>query len=85
MFCTFNCTAHHLLYRRERSEEMKVSLKAYRVNANLSVKEAAEIVGVTEKTIRAWESDLENFKKANWQSVSKLAKAYGVTTDDLRP
>ncbi len=64
---------------------MKVSLKAYRVNANLSVKEAAEIVGVTEKTIRAWESDLENFKKANWQSVSKLAKAYGVTTDDLRP
>ena len=64
---------------------MKISLKAYRINANLSVREAAEIAEVTEKTIRTWENDPESFKKANWESVSKLAKAYGISADDLEP
>lgn len=62
---------------------MKVSLKAYRVNANLTVKEAAEIAGVSDKTIRKWENDPDSFKRANWESVAKLAKAYSVSADDL--
>lgn len=64
---------------------MKLSLKAYRVNANLTVKEVAEIVGVTEKTIYSWENSQESFDKANWCSVVKLAKAYGISVDDLTP
>lgn len=64
---------------------MKLSLKAYRVNANLSVKEAAEIAEVTEKTIYTWENNKDAFEKANWGSVIKLAKAYGISVDDLAP
>ena len=64
---------------------MKLSLKAYRVNANLSVKEVAEIVGVTPGTIYSWEKSKESFDKATWESVVKLAKAYGISVDDLTP
>lgn len=62
---------------------MKLSLKAYRANANLTAKEVAEIVGVTEKTIFIWESSEESFMKANLENVMKLAKAYGISIDDL--
>lgn len=62
---------------------MRISLKAYRVNANLTAKEVAEIVGVTEKTIYTWESSEESFMKANLENVVKLAKAYGISIDDL--
>lgn len=62
---------------------MKISLKAYRINANLSVKEAAEIAEVHEMTIRKWENHPETFKKACWEHVAKLAKAYGISADDL--
>lgn len=64
---------------------MKMSLKAYRVNANISVKEAAEIAEVTEKTIYTWENNRDAFLKANLGSVVKLAKAYGISVDDLLP
>lgn len=64
---------------------MKMSLKAYRVNANLTAKEVANIIGVTEKTIYSWENNPDAFQKANWGSVIKLAKAYGISVDDLTP
>ena len=62
---------------------MKISLKAYRANANLSAREVAEIIGVTEKTIYTWESSEDSFMKANLENVIKLAKVYGVSIDDL--
>ena len=34
---------------------MKVSLKAARVNANLTMGEAAQKVGINEATLRKWE------------------------------
>lgn len=64
---------------------MKLSLKAYRINANLTAKEVAEIVGVTEKTIYTWENNPDAFSKANWGSVIKLAEAYGISVNDLTP
>ena len=64
---------------------MKFSLKAYRVNANKSVKEAAEIAGVSKKTIYLWENDEIAFRKATLDAVVKLAKAYGISVDDLLP
>lgn len=64
---------------------MKISLKAYRANVNLSAKEVAEIVGVTEKTIYTWENSEESFMKANLENVIKLAKVYGISVDDLLP
>ena len=63
---------------------MKLSLKALRVNANLTVKEVAEIVGVSVGTIYSWERSEESFNKATWSAVKKLAEAYGVSVDDLR-
>lgn len=62
---------------------MKISLKAYRVNANLSVKEVAEIIGVTEKTIYTWENSEESFMKAKLENVIELAKAYGISVNEL--
>ena len=41
---------------------MKLSLKAYRINANLTTKEVAEIIGVTDKTIQKWERDQDAFQ-----------------------
>ena len=35
---------------------MKVSLKALRVNADMTQNEAAEAIGVTKKTIQNWET-----------------------------
>jgi len=64
---------------------MKLSLKAYRINANLTTKEVAEIIGVSDKTIQKWERDQDAFEKANWGSVIKLAKVYGVSVNDLTP
>lgn len=62
---------------------MKISLKAYRVNANLSVKEVAEIIGVTEKTIYTWENSEKSFMKARLENVIELAKAYGISVNEL--
>lgn len=64
---------------------MKLSLKAYRVNAHLTIKEASAIAEVHESTIARWEKDAESFKKASLESVMKLANAYGVSIDDLTP
>ena len=59
---------------------MKLTLKAARVNAGFTVKEAAEAIGVKEDTLYRWEA---------WKSspkispAVKLAKLYGLTVDDI--
>lgn len=47
---------------------MKVSLKALRVNADLSQKEAAKQIGTTARTIQNWE------KYSTFPSASQLIK-----------
>lgn len=55
-----------------------LTLKAARVNAGLSVKAAAEAVGVTEDTMYRYESGKSSPKIG---TAVKLAELYGVSID----
>lgn len=55
-----------------------LTLKAARVNAGLSVKDAAEAVGVTEDTMYRYESGKSSPKIG---TAVKLAGLYGVSID----
>ena len=60
---------------------MKVSIKAARVNAEYTMKEASERIGVSENTLRSWEK-MKSSPKAELMPV--ICKTYGCTYDDLR-
>lgn len=65
---------------RKGGDEMKVTLKAARVNANMTQDEVAKKVNKSKNTIQNYESgksipDVEMGKK--------LAAIYGVTVDDI--
>jgi DNA-binding transcriptional regulator YiaG len=49
-----------------------------RIEMNLSQPELAQIMGVTDRKIRAWERDAEPPTEIEWQS---LAKALGVRSE----
>lgn len=56
----------------------KVSLKAARVNAELTQKEAANALGLTERTLQNYES---GDTIPNWDTVDKLSALYGIPAD----
>ena len=59
---------------------MKVTLKAARINANLTQDEAASLIGVSSRSISLWESG------KTYPSVEKIPgieRAYGVTYADI--
>jgi transcriptional regulator with XRE-family HTH domain len=59
---------------------MKVTLKAARINANLSIKEAAKLYGISPKTL--W--NYENHKTTPKNSfLIKLPIIYKCTIDDI--
>ena len=59
---------------------MKVSLKAMRVNAEMSQFEAAKALGVTKNTIFNWET----YKTSpNANQLIRLCEIYGCTMDDI--
>ena len=56
----------------------RITLKAARVNAGYSQKEAAELLGISNKTLCSW----ENGKTFPGQPmIEKLCELYGVTYD----
>ena len=59
----------------------KMSLKAARVNAEMTQDEAANKLGVSTRTVQKWEKG-ETFPDANKRD--DICKAYGVTYDDLK-
>lgn len=59
---------------------MKISLKALRVNAELTQAEAAKAMGVRRETIQSWESH-RTFPSI--ASMSKLCELYSCTIDDI--
>lgn len=56
----------------------KVSLKAARVNANLTQKEACKALGITQKTLLNYESGAT---MPNWETVDKMSRLYGIPID----
>lgn len=59
---------------------MKIKLKALRVNAELTQKEAAEKLGITKRTLQKWE-DYET--SPTGVQLSRIANLYGCTLDDI--
>ncbi len=60
--------------------ETKLTMKAARVNKNLSQKESAKIIGVSKDTIGNWERG-KSFPSAKY--IPKLEKAYGIKYDNI--
>ena len=58
----------------------QVSLKAARVNANLTQKQAASIISVDVSTIKKWEK-CKTYPKAD--QLQKLCDAYAVPMDNI--
>lgn len=58
----------------------KITLKAARVNANLTQTEAAKRIGVTRDTISNWETGKSS---PNVRMVKVIEKVYGVPYDSL--
>lgn len=59
---------------------MSITLKAARVNANLSLKEVSENLHISVDTLRSWES-AKTFP--NVPQISKLEKLYGVDYSNI--
>lgn len=59
---------------------VKISLRAARVNANLSQKEAANLLGISNKTLGNWEKGI-TFPPADM--ILKICDLYGVSYDNL--
>jgi transcriptional regulator with XRE-family HTH domain len=58
----------------------KITLKAARVNANLSQQEAARRIGVAASTLRNWEAG-KTFP--NQPKIEKMCEVYGISFDIL--
>lgn len=59
---------------------MKISLKGARVNANLTQKQVAEKLGISNKTVCSWEKG-ESFPDA--LQIPKICELYGASYDDI--
>lgn len=60
--------------------EMQMTLEAARVNAGLLQKEAAEKLGISNKTLSAWEN-YQSFPGADM--IPKICDLYGVSYDHI--
>lgn len=66
----------------EKLSNVAISLKSARVNANLTQKQAAEKLGVSESSIINWERDWEQGKKRlSVDSLQALANLYNMSID----
>ena len=58
----------------------QISLKAARVNANLTQAKAAELLNVSTNTVKNWESGKTYPKQPQ---IMKLCELYKITYDDI--
>lgn len=59
---------------------MAITLKAARVNKSLTQKQAAESLGITQRTLSAWENG-ESFPDV--EKIRRLEALYGVSYADI--
>lgn len=59
---------------------LKITLKAARINAGLTQKQAADYLGVSNKTLCAWES---GNTMPQIHRIDALCELYGVTYDQI--
>lgn len=58
----------------------KITLKASRVNANLTLKQAAEKIGVSVATLHKWEHDSSSIKVTN---IRKIEEVYNISSEHI--
>ena len=58
----------------------KITLKALRVNAKLTQKEAATRLGISQKTLSNWENGVTF---PDQQAIEKICELYGVSYDRI--
>ena len=63
-----------------RKTQVQISLKAARTNANLTQKQAAKMLNVTEKTISKWENG-KSFPDA--LKIMDIEKTYNISYDEI--
>jgi len=61
----------------------KLQLKQLRILNSLSREELAVLTGLTSRTIYNYEKDINNLRKANYETLEKLASALGVSVDNI--
>ena len=66
--------------RRDKLKRLKISLKAARVNANLSQEEVAKKMKKSKVTINNWENGKTEIDYGN---LNELCRLYSVTMDDI--
>lgn len=59
-------------------ERPRISLKAARVNANLSQREAAQLLGINRATLHSYE---EGRTVPGWDVVKRIEAVYSMPTD----
>ena len=59
---------------------MKISLAAARVNAGLSQREAAKLLGITPGTLRNYE---QGKQAPSWTTVKEMERIYGISADNM--
>ncbi len=59
---------------------MKLTLKALRINNNLTQREAAKSIGISRSTLKKYE-DYESFPTV--KNIQKIQKLYNVHYDDI--
>lgn len=58
----------------------KISLKAARVNANLSQREAAELLRISRATLQNYESGIT---VPDWDKVAEIERVYNYPADNI--
>lgn len=61
-------------------EDLKISLKAARVNADLTITEAAEAIGVSRSTLIKWEKEPW---LVNSLFIKKVSEVYEMSPDNI--
>lgn len=59
---------------------MQISLKAARVNANLTQQEVSQMMGISKSTLIKWEKGQTS---PNYFQLVKLCRIYAITIDDI--
>lgn len=60
--------------------DLKITLKAARVDAGLTIKDAAKKLGIAASTLISWE---KNPEKISALYQEKIADTYGIDTDNI--
>ena len=63
--------------------DAKEKLKVLRVKAELSQEELAKKSGLTSRSIGFYEADVNNLRKAKYETIAVIADVLGVSVNDI--